>query len=267
MLLLGGGLYAALYPFLPLNRDLIQVNARTVQTLVEQREDMLARELAPEEWDRVIQEHVDEEILVHEAYRRGLHMQEGNARARLLRRMRLALSEGIPQPSRSQLRAYYATNSARYQTGESVSFAHVFWARGSDNLPTDPAAPLDALVAGADFTTMGERFWLGPILEQVPGDRLAAALGSEFAEHVFDLDPDIWAGPIESSQGTHYVRVLERHPPSIPDFEIVEERVAFDWLNEKRSDLMDRRMSRMYSGYRIEVEGRDGFSAGEGEEE
>lgn len=253
-LLAGGLVFLALGSFLPSSKELIQVDARTIEALLDERADRLGRELTPSERTETIRVHVDQEILVREAYRRGFHLQDPGVRARLLRRMRLALSEGIPEPSRSQLRAYFSSNSERYLVGESITLAHVYWAADSKNRPARPEAPLEALRAGADFQSMGERFWLGPVLPQITRDRLAGSLGTDFAARVFDLEPGYWSGPIESTRGIHYVAVVERHSPMIPDFEPLEDYVRADWLGEKRSDLMGRRLERMARGYKVTIE-------------
>lgn len=145
---LGGILFAVLSPLLPGSRELIVLDGRAVEAVLDARADRLGRELTPQEREETIRDHLDQEILVREAYRRELHMRDSGVRARLLRRMRLAVSEGIPEPSRSQLRAYYSTNSARYQQPESITLAHVFWASGSEDLPSRPEAPLEELRAG-----------------------------------------------------------------------------------------------------------------------
>lgn len=264
MLLAGVVLFALARPLLPLPGEPIVVEARTLDDILEREADGLGRDLTPDERDARIQRHVDEEILLREAYRRGLHQASAPVRARLLRRMRLALSEGIPQPSRSQLRAYFNTNSARYRTPESVTFAHVFYERGASTLPEDPGAPVHALARGDDFSALGDAFWLGPVLGPIAQERLAATLGPEFAEAVFRLPVGEWRGPMESSRGTHYVAVVERHEPTIPPFESVEALVEQEWLTERRADLVERRLSRMRARYRIEYEGPPRPSSAEG---
>ena len=166
--------------------------------------------------------------------------------------MRLALSEGVPQPSRAQLRAYYNTNSARYQVPETVTFGHVYFEPGSG--PTDPAEPLEALRGGADFSALGDRFWMGPILERVTREQVAGALGPDFAEAVFSMPTGEWQGPVESSRGTHYVAVAVRHPPETPPFEAVEPQVEADWVFERRTDITERRLNRMRAGYEVEYD-------------
>ena len=252
-LVLGGLLYALAMTFLPLGRERFVIDVRTIDGVLESRADRVGRDLTAEERDAAVQDHIDEEILLREAHRRGIHLRHSPSRSRLIRRMRLELTRGLPTPSRAQLRAYYRTNAARYQTGESVTFTHAFFSSDSPARP-DTDDVLRALNAGADGTTIGERFWLGHVLERVDRDRLAVGLGDDFASSVFALPPERWSGPIESSRGVHFVMVLERHAPRVVEFDIVEPTVMADWMVDKRDDVTDRRMGRIRDRYRVRVD-------------
>ena len=241
------GLFFLTSAFFPYGREPIVIDARTIAGELELRADERGRDLSADERAEAIRRFVDEEILIREARRRGLHLTTSRVRERLLRRMRAALSQGIPQPSRAQLRAYYNTNASRYQVGEAISFEHVFY---SDSATAPTAAQVRSLLDGTgDPRGMGERYWLGNVVAQVPRDRLAAAFGPTFARDVLNLAINTWSGPLTSNRGVHYVRVLERAEPTIPDFELVEAAVRLDWMTEKRNELMGRRLDRMRARY------------------
>ena len=115
---------------LPAPRERIVVDARTVQSVVERRADFLGRDLTPEERDEAIEARIDEEILLREAYRRGLHLSNGRVRARLLRRMRQAINTEVLPPTPAQVRAYYSANRARYPAAaldDIESFVRMDW--------------------------------------------------------------------------------------------------------------------------------------------
>jgi hypothetical protein len=251
-LLLGSLLFGLRTLLLPGPRDEIVVDARTVDRVVESRSDLYARELTAEEREDAIRDHVDEEILLREASRRGLHLTSGTARARLVRKMRTGLNAEVPSPTFSQLRAYYAANSERYRLPEGITLVHVFYA--ADRVGAgDPPSPMDSLAAGADFRALGDAYWLGPVLSGTE-ERLAGALGPELARQAFDLPPDTWDGPFLSGRGVHYVRVVERYPPAVPELEQIRAQVEFDWLTERRIEVTDRKLQRMSSGYEVIVE-------------
>ena len=236
--------------FVRYGREPIVIDAGTMAGELERRADEAGRDLSSEEREEAIQRFVDEEILIREAHRRGLHLRTSRARERLLRRMRSALSQGIPQPSRAQLRAYFGTTADRYQMNEAISFVHVFFSDPT-SAPAD-AEVLEALTRGADPRGFGEPYWLGSVLQQVPRDRLAAAMGNGFTEDVFALAPGLWSGPMASNRGIHFVQVLDRIPSAIPEFELVEGVVRFDWVSDKRIDIVDRRLGRIQARYEVE---------------
>ena len=201
-LALGGALFLLFAWILPEPKEPVVIDVRTVQSVLKRRADRLGRELSPEDREEAIQDYVDEELLVREAYRRAFHLTNGSVRRRLLGKMRLGMNAEVPQPTFAQLRAYFNANSDRYQIPEAVTLAHVFFERGRPE-PIDEPALLEALRTGVDFSTLGDRFWLGPVLARITQERLASNLGVEFADAVFGLAPGAWVGPLESSRGTH----------------------------------------------------------------
>ena len=91
-LLLGGGLFIVAAAVLLGRRKPIIIDAQTVMSVVEDRADMVGHDLSAEERRQTIDDYVEEEILVREAFRRGLHLTDGAARGRLIRKMRLAMN-------------------------------------------------------------------------------------------------------------------------------------------------------------------------------
>lgn len=257
-LLIGGGLFAVASTIRPAPYGEIVLDGRTVTSVVEERANGRGRNLTADERQEAIAAYVEEEVLLREAFRSGRHLTNGSARARLAQRMRLSLNAEIPQPTDAQLRAWYAANPDRYRTADAVTLAHVFYGRPDDVSPS-PATPdpTAALEAGADFRTLGERFWLGSVLSAQTEAQIGGALGTEFAAEVFALPTGEWSGAIESTRGIHFVRILERHPPFVPAFELVREAVELDWLNERRIEVTDRKLARVMSRYDVVVEGSE----------
>ena len=113
----GGVLYLLSTIVVRYGGETIVIDTRLANGIVNSAADRLGRDLTPDERSEALARHLDEEILVREAHRRGLHLESPGARSRLLRRMRVELSQGLPEPTRAQLRAYYRTNAARYGAG------------------------------------------------------------------------------------------------------------------------------------------------------
>jgi hypothetical protein len=80
MLALGGALFGLRVLLLPAPRQELVIDERTAERVVEERANLLARDLTPAEREEAIRDHVDQEILLREAHRRGLHLTTGGAR-------------------------------------------------------------------------------------------------------------------------------------------------------------------------------------------
>ena len=167
--------------------------------------------------------------------------------------MRSTLDEPIPEPSTAELQAYYRNSADRLQTEESVTFEHVFFAWGSQKLPKDHQAFLEALENSDDPASLGEPFLAGNRMTRETRRRLVALFGPQFAGEVLRLPPGTWSGPIESKTGEHYARVLEHHPPELPPFEKVRSYLRQSWMFEKRRDLQQRKIDKLRERYRVVI--------------
>ena len=106
-LLLGGGLFIVAAAVLLGRRKPIIIDAQTVMSVVEDRADMVGHDLSAEERRQTIDDYVEEEILVREAFRRGLHLTDGAARGRLIRKMRLAMNGEASEEELARMRAHH----------------------------------------------------------------------------------------------------------------------------------------------------------------
>lgn len=251
---IGGGLvFALLSPYLPSGKQAVVIDARTIDAVVERRTNVEGRELTPEEREQAVEDYVSEEILLQEAYRHGWHLENRSVRQRLVLAMRSALLENVPEPSFAQMRAFYQANAERYRTPVGVTFSHVFFA--NDSLPEREASRvLESLNAGADARAMGDEFWLGATMARQSQLQLAGALGATFADEVFALEAGSWAGPIASGRGTHFVRLVARHPEALPELRLVERFVRADWMTERHEEIRARKMSRIRERYIVKRE-------------
>jgi len=252
--LLGALVWIAYVSLVPPSRGTILVESEAVRALEREREELLGRPLTDTERARLVEAFVDDEVLLREAYRRGFDHSDARVRERLLEVMRASIDETVPEPSRPQLEAYFLENIERYQRGDEVTVDHVFFSFGSDRMPKDPASLLAALNAGDEFMEFGEPSWTGPTIRGATLAELRQMLGSGFAERVFTVEPEVWAGPVESSSGVHFIRVSGRRPTAEPSFDAIETHVRQDWELRRQREIQQRKISEMKKNYRIVVE-------------
>ena len=112
----------------------------------------------------------------------------------------------------------------------------------------------EALRNGADPQELGKPTLLPSRMTQTPADLVARDFGDGFAAALVKVPVGEWAGPIDSSFGTHYVRVSERTPAVNPPLVAVREQVAREWENERRLRARTDAYARLRGEYDVSVE-------------
>ena len=240
----------------PPDRETITITAQTIDALVQQRESITSSPTTSEERQRLIEGHIEDEILLREAYKRGFDKNDYRVRKRILSIMRSSLSEVIPEPSVAQLRAYYEENKDRFLTSPSRSFEQVYFSFASAKQPENPKRFLEVLKGKTDLEGVGEfSTTLGSRYNKTSFQSAAVTFGKPFAQAVFDLPRGQWHGPIESFRGIHYVRVTAEHPPELPPFEQMESFLRTDYFMQKARQSQVDKIDELRKNYEIVVEG------------
>ena len=255
-ILLGIVAFAAYTQFKPPDREAIRITTQTVDALIQQRESISQRAVTPEMRQAIIEGHIEDEVLLREAYKRGFDKNDYRVRKRILNIMRTSLSEVIPEPSVAQLRAYYESNKDRYLTSPSRSFEQVYFSFASNKLPKDPTTYIRQLERAADISKMGEYALMGNRHTKSSFQNTAATFGKPFAQAVFDLPLNQWQGPVESFRGIHYVRVTGTHDPELPPFEQMESYLRTDYFLTKGRESQRDKIEELKKNYTIVVEGK-----------
>lgn len=136
--MLGALVYTAYAALTPQRRGVVEVKQSTIRVLQKQQEDLLGRPLTEEEKQTLVENHIDEEVLLLEAERRGFDKLDYRVRKRLLNVMRSTLIEQVPDPTRAQLEAYFRQEIDKYRIPESVTFQQVYFNPASEKLSDDP---------------------------------------------------------------------------------------------------------------------------------
>ncbi|MBO9449916.1 peptidyl-prolyl cis-trans isomerase [Tropicibacter sp. R16_0] len=234
-------------------RDIIVVDAQTQKFLFKQEEELQLRPLTEEEKADIVSNFIEEEILVREAVKRGFS-DSSRIRALLLQNMRFFIAGDISEPSEDELRAYFQANQDIFESPPSVDFDHVMYEAGN----TVPAGVLDQLRAGVDPTTLGDAdLSFGRSIRFMTQTRIAQAFGPDAALDVIaaSADSDDWHGPFMTPSGsTHFLRVIQRHPKRLPDFETARDWISTRWLADQSRAMLDQEIEAVAPDYKIEVE-------------
>jgi PPIC-type PPIASE domain len=234
----------------PSEQEPIVIEQVSVDELVRQQEELLARPLSDDERRAVLGSAIDDEVLLREAYRRGLD-RDAVVRRHLVQKMRFILGEDEPEPTEAELKEYLAANRERYRTPPTVTLDHVFYA--------DPAAVPEGLVVqlenSVEIDGLGDSLYmLGNTLPRYSLRDLIGLMGPDVARRVFELRPGAWHGPMQSERGVHFVRVAEHHPPTMPSFEELESYLRQDWTLDQQRRAAAAKLAELRQNYRIVVQ-------------
>jgi len=241
--------------FKPAPTETIYITMQTIDALIQQQESIMQNPISEEEKEILIAGHIEDEILLREAYKRGLNQNDYRVRKRLLNMMRTSLGEVIPEPSVAQLNVFYEENKERYQTSPSLSFEHIYFSFVNVAQPEDPDKFIQKLNNTSDVSTLGEYFQMGNRFLKSSFSLVASSFGKPFADHVFKLPLNNWSGPVESIHGTHYVIITENHKPEVPPFENIESYLRDDYFLQKSREVQQRKIDELRKNYNIIVEG------------
>jgi PPIC-type PPIASE domain len=238
------GAYHLLTPSEP-----IVIERASIDELARGQEALLARPLSDDERRALVESAIDDEVLLREAYRRGLD-RDAVVRQHLVQKMRFILGEDAGAPTDAELRAYLAANRERYRDPPSVTLDQVFYA--------DPATVPDDLMAqlanGTDIGDLGDPLdMLGNRLPRYSLRDLIGLMGPDVARRVFELPAGAWHGPMRSERGVHFVRVDQHHAPTLPSFEELREYLRQDWVLDQQQLAVANKIAELRRNYRIVV--------------
>ena len=255
--LLGAVAFVAYTHLKPPDRETIRITTQTIDALVQQQQSITQNPINPEERQALIAGHVEDEILLREAYKRGFDKNDYRVRKRILNIMRTSLSEVIPEPSVAQLRAFYEENKERYLTSPSRSFEQVYFSFASAKLPEKPEQFIKQLQEAKDIAGLGEFSLMGNTFSKASFQATAITFGKPFAQIVFEMGLNEWRGPIESFRGIHYVSVTAEHEPELPPFEKMESYLRTDYFLQKGRETQQRKIDELRKKYEVVVEGME----------
>lgn len=229
------------------------------------------REPSAEEFNRLVEDKVQGEILYREALAMGLDKDDTIVKRRMAQKMQF-LAEDVAaarEPTLAQLRTWYEKNSASFAQPPRVSFRHLYFspdrrgARARDDavnaLAKLAGQPEDAKIAAS----LADSFMFQDHYRDRAPEFLGKEFGPQFARAVATLPPASWQGPVESGFGWHLVYVDTVIPGRVPAFEEIEPDVKTAWLGEQKALAWQKAYRDMRAKYTVLMPAPpDGAAAG-----
>ena len=215
----------------------------------------------PDEVERVIEEHIREEIYYREALALGLERDDTIIRRRLRQKMEF-LAEDFQQagdPGDAELEAYLEANADRFHEPALLTFRHIYFSpdRRGDAAPGDAQrvrADLTSETEPAEIEKLGDPFFLEREFDASSENDIARVFGREFVPKLLALTPGEWSGPLQSGFGYHLVLVTERVDGRAPALDEIRDSVLSEWRSEERERAAEEFYQSLRARYTVTVE-------------
>ena len=263
--LLIGGLLFAIYSVTPAgsvtpaaSRE-IRLSYDELAQLVLLFKSQWRREPTAEEFNRLVEDKVQGEILYREALAMGIDKGDEIVKRRMAQKMQF-LAEDVAtarEPTSALLRTWYEKHSASFAQPPRVSFRHLYFspdrrgARAREDavqaLAKLAGQPEDAKIAAS----LADPFMFQDHYRDRAPEFLGKEFGPQFARAIATLLPGSWQGPVESGFGWHLVFVDTVIPGRVPAFEEIEPDVRAAWLGEQKALAWQKAYEAMRTKYTV----------------
>lgn len=207
------------------------------------------------EINALIEQDIREEVYYRDAIALGLDRNDPLVRQRLRLKMEFLIDSSAKaiDPAVGELETYFAVHELKYQLEPRMAFEQVYLGQTSD---TNSAPGLLKKLQSnpeIDLFTVSQRSQLPIQLGLSTRDAVTGVFGTGFYERLVKLPHGIWSGPVKSSFGRHFVRIIDRLPVRTPPLSEVRKDVLRDWKTDKWTEIRDRDYAERRKRFIIEI--------------
>ena len=215
----------------------------------------------PHEMEGLIESYIKEEVLYREALAMGLEKDDTIIKRRLGQKKKF-LFEDVADQSQvtdEQLARYLAENEESYRIDPQFTFSHVYLNpdKRKENLEEDARlllAELRGSQGAGREAPYGDSLMLPYSFDSLHAREVDRQFGTGFAARLLNLQTGVWAGPVRSGFGVHFVFIEDRIESRVPDLEEVRDAVERDLVAQRRRDANEKIYQRLRERYTITVE-------------
>jgi hypothetical protein len=238
----------------------VVVTQGVVDDLVIQHVAAKGRAPSSVELNRLIELYVRDEILYREGVKLGLDRDDIVVKRRVRQKIELMAEEeaGTQAPTEAELATYLSAHQERFIQPAILTFDQVYLgpADAGPDAVRIVAVTGDALRKGTDPAQLGKPTLLARRMTETPADLVARDFGEAFVVALEQAPVGEWTGPVDSSFGSHYVRVSARTAAVSPSLDAVRAAVVREWENDRRQRARSDEYARMRSQYGVSVDAK-----------
>jgi peptidyl-prolyl cis-trans isomerase C len=211
-----------------------------------------------EEFNAMVENRVQEEVLYREALALGLDKDDTIVRRRMAQKMQF-LAEDVAaahEPSKAELTSWFDANKDKFALPGRIAFRELYFSPDRGANAHDDATQALTKLAGQPIdtplsTSVGDPFMLQDYYSDRTSEQIAKDFGPPFAQAVFALPHGSWQGPIESGFGWHLVFVEWFTPGRMPTLQEVEPDVNTAWLADQQQQAWQAAYDAMRAKYTV----------------
>lgn len=229
-------------------RPELKLTSEWLDSLCRDFELKSGRKPEPAERVKLAHAYLEEEILCRESLKAG-HTDDPRVRGMLATSLREVLEPVIADPSDAELEEYRRRNPESFRYPAGVSFEHASFAKTEEV----PAGLLESLRAGSPPPTAAGAMRMPNPMPMTWLPQIEKTFGTDFANGLLEARQGEWTGPLPSSRGVHFIKVIRRDEPREMEMAEVRPALVAKWLEERRKAAVSEKVADMRRGYRIEL--------------
>jgi hypothetical protein len=208
---------------------------------------------------KAMEQYVRKEVLYREALARDFDRNDPTVRMAMVRKVMMLGTARVDatEPSDKELQAYFALRKERYRIPAVVDLMQVYVS--VDKRGDQARAEAQRLLAelrerdpqANELEAYGDSIMLAHVNADMSEHDLDRTFGDGFGKAVAAVEPDQWAGPVESGYGLHLVKLLRREDAAIPDWRDVRHKLITDVQFEARKAAEDQLYAEIAPRYQI----------------
>jgi len=206
-----------------------------------------------QEIELYIQDEQRKKVLLEESIALELYKNDMQIANRLIEKMEFILLGSVEykEPSEVELFNYYTKHIDDYSKVQSLSFSHIYFSSKVNNMNTLYTLSTYINIDPKRTENMGDVFDGANKYENIKQDEVKEKFGKYFASKLFGLKKDTWHKGLHSKYGQHLVFISKKTNAKPYSFDIVEDRVYSDYLQEQRDKIIKKAYKEILQNYAL----------------
>jgi len=219
--------------------------------LIDTWTNQVGREPNENEFNGIINQLVDEEILYREALKLGLDKNDIIIKRRLSQKIGFLKQEQLRVPTDKEVEDYFRENQSSYVIPKRFSFTHIYFESDKDGKNRSLRA-LEVWNNSGELS-YGDPFLLGKNFSLKTSKEVARDFGINFSKEIERMPVNNWSGPLKSSYGSHLVFVTSVVDEIIPSLKEIKSALVADLQVKQKEENFKLYLEELRNEYKIQV--------------